>query len=85
MVETLAGIDSVVVVGAMSNMCVDATVRAAADLGYGVTVVEDACAACDLEFGGRAIPAETVHGAFMAALAPAYGWVVTAEALLAQG
>jgi nicotinamidase-related amidase len=85
LVGTLAGIDSVVVVGAMSNMCVDATARAAADLGYGVTVVEDACAACDLEFGGKAIPAETVHGAFMAALAPAYGRVVTAEALLAEG
>jgi len=50
-----------------------------------VTVVQDACAACDLEFGGRTIPAETVHGAFMAALASAYGRVVTAEALLAEG
>lgn len=85
LVEALAGIESVVVVGAMSNMCVDATARAAADLGYGVTVVEDACAACDLEFGGKAIPAETVHGAFMAALASAYGRVVTVEALLAEG
>ncbi len=85
LVETLADIDSVVVVGAMSNMCVDATARAAADLGYGVTVVEDACAACDLEFGGKAIPAETVHGAFMAALASAYGRVVSAESLLAEG
>jgi nicotinamidase-related amidase len=83
--ETLAGVNAVVVVGAMSNMCVDATARAAADLGFGVTVVEDACAASDLEFGGKAIPAETVHGAFMAALASAYGRVVTAEALLAEG
>lgn len=56
-----------------------------ADLGFGVTVVEDACAASDLEFGGRSIPAETVHGAFMAALASAYGRVISAEALLAAG
>jgi len=49
-----------------------------------VTVVADACAACDLEFGGKAIPAETAHGAFMAALASAYGRVISAESLLAE-
>lgn len=84
LVEALAGIESVIVLGAMSNMCVDATARAAADLGYGVTVVEDACAASDLDFGGRTIPAGTVHGAFMAALASAYGRVVTTKELLAE-
>ncbi len=62
--------------GAMSNMCVDATVRAAFDMGYHCTVIEDACAASDLEFGGNVIPAALVHGAFMAALASAYGEVV---------
>ena len=62
--------------GAMSNMCIDATVRAAFDMGYRCTVVEDACAASNLEFGGNVIPAEQVHGAFMAALASAYGEVV---------
>ena len=39
-------------------------------------MIEDACAACDLEFGGNVIPAEQVHGAFMAALASVYGEVV---------
>jgi nicotinamidase-related amidase len=62
--------------GAMSNMCVDATVRAAFDMGYHCTVIADACAACNLEFGGNVIPATLVHGAFMAALASAYGEVV---------
>ena len=62
--------------GAMSNLCIDSTVRAAFDMGYRCTVVEDACAACDLEFAGNVIPAEQVHGAFMAALASAYGEVV---------
>ncbi len=62
--------------GAMSNLCVDATVRAAFDMGYHCTVIEDACAASDLEFGGNVIPAALVHGAFMAALASAYGEVV---------
>ena len=67
--------------GAMSNLCIDATVRAAFDMSYRCTVVEDACAACDLEFGGQIIPAAQVHGAFMAALASAYGEVVSLATL----
>lgn len=43
------GVEEVVVVGAMSHMCVDAGVRAAADMGYGVTVLHDACATLDLD------------------------------------
>ena len=38
-------IDALVVCGMMTSMCVDATVRAAADLGFTVTVIHDACAA----------------------------------------
>ncbi len=38
-------VDSVHIAGAMTNMCVDSTVRAAYDLGYSVTVHEKACAA----------------------------------------
>jgi len=35
LVDVLAGVETVIVLGAMSNMCVDATARAAADLGLG--------------------------------------------------
>ena len=70
------GVKELFFCGAMSNMCIDATVRAAFDMGYHCTVIEDACAASDLEFGGDVIPATVVHGAFMAALASAYGEVV---------
>ena len=49
-------------------MCVDATTRAALDLGLVVTVVHDACAAPDLTFGDQELPGATVHAAFMAAL-----------------
>src|SRR3546814_419891 len=38
------GIEEVVIVGAMSHMCVDATVRAANDLGYKTITIHDACA-----------------------------------------
>jgi nicotinamidase-related amidase len=84
--ETLGerGAKELVVAGMMSSMCVDATVRAAADLGYSVAVVYDACAAPDLEFGGRTIPGDLVHGAFMAALADGYAEVTSAAELLAR-
>ena len=39
--------------GMMTSMCVDATVRAAVDLGFECTVVHDACATKDLTFDGR--------------------------------
>jgi nicotinamidase-related amidase len=84
--ETLhaAGVDHVVVCGMMTSMCVDATARAAADLGFGVTVVSDACATRDLEFAGETIPAPQVHGAFLAALGGGYGAVVATDELLGQ-
>ena len=72
-----AGVDELVVCGMMTSMCVDATVRAAADLGYTCTVAHDACATLDLEFGGRTIPAVDVHGAFLAALADGYAAVTS--------
>lgn len=68
--------------GAMSHMCVDATVRAAADYGFECTVAEDACATRDLEFQGRQVDARQVHDAFMAALGAAYARVDSTEKLV---
>lgn len=76
-------IKELVVVGSMSHMCVDAITRAAADFGYKVTVIHDACATRDLEFNGVAVPAAQVHAAFMAALAFAYASVVSTNEFLA--
>jgi nicotinamidase-related amidase len=73
------GIDELVVAGMMSSMCVDATVRAGADLGFGMTVVHDGCAAPDLDFEGTAIPGPLVHGAFMAALGDGYATLVASD------
>jgi nicotinamidase-related amidase len=44
------------IIGAMSHMCIDATSRAAADLGYNTVIIHKACATTDLEFNGVAIP-----------------------------
>ncbi len=77
-----AGVSSVAFCGAMSNMCIDATVRAACDFGFQCFVVEDACAAAALEFKGTPISAKQVHGAFMAALGSAYAQVLSLEDFL---
>jgi len=77
------GITDVVVIGAMSHMCIDAVTRAANDFGYGVTVVHDACASRDLEFNGVTVPAAQAHAAFMAALGFAYAKVVSTDDHLA--
>jgi nicotinamidase-related amidase len=72
-----AGLGEVVICGAMSHMCIDATTRAAADLGFRCVVVHDACATRDLVFKNQVIPAAQVHGAFMAALSPLYARVLS--------
>lgn len=75
------GAKRLVVCGMMTHMCVDATVRAAFDLGYAVTVAGDACATRDLVYEGRAVAAADVHAAFLAALAAVYATVVAADAV----
>lgn len=77
------GIEQLVVVGSMSHMCIDGVTRAAADLGYGVTVIHDACATRDLEFNGVVVPAAQVHAAFMSSLGFAYASVVSTDEFLA--
>jgi hypothetical protein len=72
--QTLRDLDveEVVVAGMMTSMCVDATTRAGADLGFKMTLVPDACAAPGLEFGGRRVDAQDVHASFVAALGQFY-------------
>lgn len=65
-------IERLIICGAMSQLCIDATTRAARDLGFEVTVAEDACAARAMEFGEVKISAAQVHAAFMAPLAMSY-------------
>jgi nicotinamidase-related amidase len=76
-----AGAEEIVVCGMMTSMCVDATARAAADLGFTVTVAHDACATMPLSFGGVDVAAPSVHAAFLAALADGYASVVPTDDL----
>ena len=74
-----AGVRHLIICGAMSHMCIDATTRAAFDLSYDCTVVEDACATRNMEYRGHSIDAKDVHGAFMSALASVYAGVVRTQ------
>ncbi len=78
------GISHLVIVGAMSHICIDAVTRAAADLGYSNTLLHDACATLPVEFNGVQVPAEQVHAAFMAALAFAYANVISTDEWLSD-
>jgi len=71
-----ADVKEVVICGAMSHMCIDATTRAAFDLSFQCTVASDACATRDLEHNGILVEAASVHASFMAALASAYADVI---------
>jgi len=74
------GVTRLVICGMQTHMCVEAAVRAAADLGFEVTVVGDACATRDLAFDGVNVPAAQVHAAALAAMKSSYAAVVsTAE------
>ncbi|MDD2899973.1 MAG: cysteine hydrolase family protein [Desulfuromonadaceae bacterium] len=77
-----AGVDSLLFSGMMTSMCVDATVRAAFDLGFTCTVAQDACAAPNLTFNGETIPARQVHESFLAALGAVYAKIRTTDEIL---
>jgi nicotinamidase-related amidase len=73
-----------VICGMMTHMCVDATVRAAADFGFECLVAADACATRDLTFAGETVPAAMVHAAFLAAFDGTYATVMRTEDILAE-
>ncbi|MCE1254372.1 MAG: isochorismatase family protein, partial [Anaerolineae bacterium] len=77
-------IKSLVIAGMMTHMCIDATTRAAFDLGYECTVAGDACATRALKFKDNTVPALHVHHAFLAALQSTYAQVLTVNEILAE-
>ena len=54
-------IDTLVICGMQTHMCVEAATRAASDLGFKCILIHDACATKDLKFGDKIISAENVH------------------------
>ena len=83
LLEHLQGlsIEGLVMCGMMTHMCVDASMRAAADFGYPVRLAADACATRALAYGETKVAAQHVQAAFLAAL-KSYGQVLETEEIL---
>ena len=69
--------------GMMTHMCVDTTVRAAADLGFACSLAQDGCATRALQFGGERIDADQVQLAYLAGLNGSFASVKPARELCA--
>jgi len=77
-------IDQVVICGVITNNSVEATVRMAADLGFEVWLVADACFTfARRDWDGRRRSAEEVHAMTLANLDGEYCRVLTTDAVLA--
>ncbi|MBV7531105.1 cysteine hydrolase family protein [Chitinophaga sp. sic0106] len=72
------------ILGMMTHVCIDATVKAAKDNGYDCTVVADACATLDVTIQGKQVPADDVQHALLAAMAFYYADIKTAAAVMAE-
>ena len=72
-------ITQLVIAGMMTQMCIDTTTRAAADLGFECLLAHDACAAKSLSFAGTTVSAENVQTAFLAALNGLFARVLSVE------
>ena len=76
------GVQELVIAGMMTHMCIDATTRAAADLGFPCFLAHDACATRALTFGATQVSAEHVHCSFLSDLSGTYATVRPAKELL---
>ena len=75
-------VDTLVICGMQTHMCVEGAVRAAYDLGYKVTLVHDACATRDLKWEKETVPARMVHVSTLATLKN-YATIVSTSDFLA--
>ncbi len=71
-------VDTLVICGMQTQMCVEAAVRAAHDYGYVVVLLHDACATRNLKFGDREVSAADVHTSTLATLR-SYARVLSVE------
>lgn len=74
-------IDTLVICGMQTHMCVEAATRAASDYGFICILIHDACATKDLKFGEKVIKAEDVHNSTLSTLKN-YAEVISTEEFL---
>ena len=71
------GRKNLILAGFMSHMCISSTARAAFDLGYSSTIVDETCSTRALPSpAGGAIDAQVLHDSALAALADRFACIV---------
>ncbi len=76
------GIRRLIICGMQTHMCVEAAVRAAADLGFEVAVAEDACATRNLKYKDTEVDAAHVQATVLATLKDTYAKVLTTDEII---
>ncbi len=77
-------IDHLVICGMMTHMCVDATTRAAKDVGFNCILIEDGCATKDLVIHNETVKSKDVQNSFLAALSSTYATLMTVSEYMNQ-
>lgn len=78
------GVDTVVLTGYMTHMCVDTTSREAAHRGYAVEILRDATGTLSLENSGGSASGEEIHRATLVAQGQFFADVVTTDDWVAR-
>jgi nicotinamidase-related amidase len=77
-------VESLVICGMQTHMCVEAAVRAAHDLGFTCLLASDACATRALQYEEHIIPAAHVHYSTLNTLQGSYARVASTEAIIRE-
>lgn len=77
-----AGVTKLVVMGMMTQMCIDTTVRAARCHGLKILLPQDGCAADELIWQGQRISPKEVQRSFLAALSGSFAEIITTDECL---
>lgn len=76
-------VETVTLVGYMTQLCIDTTARQAAHRGFGVEVLSDATGTLPLTVDGTTVDAGTLHTSVLVALGSAFASVADTDAWLA--
>ena len=76
-------IETLVIVGMQTHMCVEAAVRAGHDYDFNIILIHDACATKDLKFLDKTVKTKDVHNATLSTL-KSYAKIVDTKTFLKE-